>query len=84
MSPVLGPCGTVSSTATARAPYKKEMLYKIGRGLQLLGMVLLPVAVAGNVADPEGMDLRRSLSLSALGVIVFAVGWLLQQAGRAR
>lgn len=60
------------------------MPYKFGRLLQLLGLIILPVAVAGNVADPDHMDLRQSLSLSALGIGVFAVGWLLQQAGRSR
>jgi hypothetical protein len=60
------------------------MLYKLARGLQLLGLLLLPVAIAGNVADPGGMDLRRSLSLSAVGMGVFFLGWLLQQAARPR
>jgi hypothetical protein len=60
------------------------MLYKLGRLLQLLGLLILPVAIAGNVADPGRMDLRQSLGLSAVGVLVFVVGWLLQQAARPR
>jgi hypothetical protein len=60
------------------------MLYKLSRGLQLLGLLILPVAIAGNVADPVGMDLRRSLTLSGLGMLVFGLGWLLQQAVRPR
>ncbi len=58
------------------------MLYKIGRSLQLVGLVLLPVAIAGNVAPDTPLDLRASLTVSALGVVVFTLGWLIQQAGR--
>ena len=47
-------------------------------------MVLLPVAVAGNLAPGPPLDLRQSLTLSGVGVAVFALGWLLQQAGRPR
>jgi hypothetical protein len=60
------------------------MLYKLGRLLQLLGLLILPVAIAGNVADPGRMDLKQSLGLSAVGVLVFSVGWLVQQAARPR
>jgi hypothetical protein len=59
------------------------MLYKIGRFLQLVGLVLLPVAIAGEVM-PDRLNLRESLTLSALGVVVFTLGWLIQQAGRRR
>jgi hypothetical protein len=47
-------------------------------------MILLPLAVAGNLVPEEAhrIDLRTSLAMSAVGVAVFAVGWLLQQAGR--
>ncbi|HZV06315.1 MAG TPA: hypothetical protein VE999_14645 [Gemmataceae bacterium] len=59
------------------------MLYKLGRFLQLLGLILLPLAIAGNlVPEPQGLGLRDSLSLSAVGVIVFGLGYLLQQMGR--
>jgi hypothetical protein len=60
------------------------MLYRIGRFLQVLGLILLPVAIAGNVAPDQPLDLRASLSLSALGMLTFGLGWLLQQAGRPR
>lgn len=64
------------------------MLYKMGRLLQLAGLLILPVAIAGNLAPGEGgnprLDLRASLTLSAIGVAVFILGWLLQQAGRSR
>ena len=57
-------------------------LYKLGRFLQVAGMILLPLAIAGNVADETRMPLKTSLLLSAIGVGVFALGWLLQQSGQ--
>jgi hypothetical protein len=60
------------------------MLYRVGRLLQVVGLILLPVAIAGNIAPGPPLDLRESLSLSAVGMLVFGVGWLLQQAGRPR
>jgi hypothetical protein len=60
------------------------MLYRLGRLLQLAGLIMLPVAISGNVANPEQVDLRTSLALSAAGVLIFLIGWLLQQAGRKR
>lgn len=56
------------------------MLYKLGRFLQFLGLVILPVAIAGNLA--EKMDLKQSLTLSGVGVGVFFLGWLLQQSSK--
>ncbi len=58
------------------------MLYKVGRFLQVVGMILLPVGIAGNVADPQRVTLGTSLALAGLGVVVFAAGWSLQQAGK--
>jgi hypothetical protein len=60
------------------------MLYKLGRFLQVVGMIVVPVAVAGNIAPGPPLDLRQSLMLSAAGVGVFLVGYLLQQAARPR
>jgi hypothetical protein len=56
------------------------MLYGLARALQFAGLVLLPVAISGNVADK--LDLKQSLMLSALGMAVFFAGWLLQQTVR--
>jgi hypothetical protein len=53
------------------------MRYKLARALQFLGLVILPVAIAGNVA--EQLTLWQSLSLSGAGVFVFYLGWLLQK-----
>ena len=59
------------------------MRYKIGRLLQLLGLVLLTVAIAGNLAG-EKLDLKESLTLSGLGMLIFLAGWLVQQGSRPR
>jgi drug/metabolite transporter (DMT)-like permease len=64
---------------------KKEgasMLYRAGRAFQIAGMILLPIAIAGNIAPEQPLDLRASLTLSGVGVGVFAVGYLMQQIGR--
>jgi hypothetical protein len=59
------------------------MLYKLGRLLQIVGLIVLPAAIAGNLApEPQGIDLWTSLKLSAVGVMVFGLGYGLQQMGR--
>lgn len=60
----------------------KLMFYKLGRTLQLIGMIVLPIAIAGNLAPDQPLDLRGSLVLSSVGILIFGVGWLLQQAGK--
>lgn len=58
------------------------MSYLLGRTLQIIGLVLVPVAVAGNLAEiaraPVVLSLGESLGLAALGIAVFYVGYLLQ------
>ena len=56
-------------------------MFALGRLLQFIGLILLPVAIAGNLAD-ERLTLMQSLTLSAVGVLVFSLGWLLQQGAR--
>jgi hypothetical protein len=58
------------------------MLYKLGRLLQFAGLVILPVAIAGDMAGK--VEFKESLTLSALGIGVFFTGWLLQQGARPR
>jgi hypothetical protein len=60
----------------------KEMVYKLARVLQLIGLVLLPIAMAGNLA--EKLSERDMLLLTGAGIGVFLAGWLLQQAVRPR
>ncbi|GEM_PF-4877058 len=54
-----------------------QMVYRIARFLQLAGMLILPIAIAGEVL--EKIKLKPSLMLSSLGVLVFIIGWALQQ-----
>jgi hypothetical protein len=53
------------------------MLYKVGRFLQFAGLILLPIAMAGNIA--ESLSLGDMLTLASVGIGVFMLGWLLQQ-----
>lgn len=55
------------------------MLYRLARLLQLACLLLLPVAMAGNVADPDRVTLGAMLKVAGIGIGLFAVGWLLQQ-----
>jgi hypothetical protein len=57
-------------------------MYKLARFLQLLALVILPVAIAGDVA--EKLTLQESLTLSGLGVLLFFAGWSLQQWSRPK
>ena len=50
--------------------------------MQLIGMILLPLAIAGNLSPENTLTLKESLMLSGAGVVVFTLGWFLQQAGR--
>jgi hypothetical protein len=63
------------------------MLYKFARFLQLLGLLICPVGIAGNVIEKNGeplVPLKVSLMIASIGVLVFALGWLLQQSVRPR
>jgi hypothetical protein len=54
----------------------------VGRFLQLAGLIILPFAIAGNVV--EQLSLKDSLTMSGIGILVFSLGWLLQQGARPR
>ena len=56
------------------------MRYKIGRLLQFAGLVILPVAIAGDMSGK--VEFKQSLALSFTGIVVFFTGWLLQQGAR--
>jgi hypothetical protein len=59
------------------------MLFKLGRVLQVAGMIVVPVGMAGNIVRPEQITVQDSLVIAAVGLGVFAAGWLLQQFGRS-
>jgi hypothetical protein len=66
------------------APHEATMLYKLGRALQVAGMIITPVGVAGNIYNQEQFPIRYSLTVAGIGVAVFFIGWMIQQAGRPR
>ena len=65
-----------------QGPNSQPMLYKIGRGLQLLGLLITPVGAAGNIARPDQVNVKATLLIAAGGIGVFFLGWLLQQGSR--
>jgi hypothetical protein len=61
-----------------------NVLYKLSRFLQALGLVLPLVGIAGNIARPDEINLKVSLIISGIGIALFFLGWLVQQAARPR
>jgi hypothetical protein len=57
-------------------------MYKLGRLLQLIGLLLLPIAMAGNLVPDIPVSLGNMLALTVLGVLVFFIGYSLQQVGK--
>jgi hypothetical protein len=53
------------------------MAYKLGRFLQLLGLILVPVALAGNMAREKEVTLGVMLAIAGAGMLLFYIGWLL-------
>jgi len=55
------------------------MLYRLGRFLQMVGLALPPVAMAGNAVRPQEITLWHMLGIAGAGVVVFLLGWHLQR-----
>ena len=60
------------------------MLYQLGRFLQLLGLLIAPAGIVGNIVQRDQVTEGTMLLILAAGAGVFVVGWLVQQAGRPR
>jgi hypothetical protein len=77
-------CGVafVRNDGGRRSRKREGMLYKLGRLLQVAGMIILPVAIAGNLVPDPPLGVRGSLIVSGIGVAVFVVGYLIQQAAK--
>jgi hypothetical protein len=59
------------------------MRYRVGRILQAVSLfVIIPIAVAGNLAEvagsPQSLALRDSLLLAAFGFLLFYLGRAIQ------
>lgn len=59
-----------------------RFLYACGRFLQVVGMILLPLGIAGNLSPRDPLTLGQSLGLAGAGVLVFGAGYLMQQLGK--
>ena len=57
-------------------------MYKLARALQLIGLIILPMAVAGNLVELAGADNRLSLGeslfMAGMGILCFMIGYFLQ------
>ncbi len=60
------------------------MLKPLGQLLQVIGFFMVPLAVMGNVVNPEQVSLRTSLIFSGIGIAIFFIGRMLQRAGERR
>jgi hypothetical protein len=45
---------------------------------------MLPLAIVAQIAPERAVSLGTSLTFSGIGIMLFFVGWLIQQAGRRR
>ena len=48
---------------------------RFGRLLQIVGLVLLPLAIVLQLS--EAISVGRMLQLSAIGICAYAIGWIL-------
>ncbi len=60
----------------------KAMMYSLARLLQIVGLVLLPIALAGNAADR--LTLKDMLLVAGTGMVVFFAGVQLQKMTKGR
>jgi hypothetical protein len=60
------------------------MLYRLGRVLQVVGMILLPIGLAGNIADPDRISPKTIYLFTGAGIVLFALGWFLQESSRSK
>jgi hypothetical protein len=58
------------------------MLYGLGRLLQVIGMIILPLAIAAQISPVNPISLGTSLAFSTIGVVVFLLGYLIQKMGK--
>ena len=65
-----------------KTPREGGMLYKVGRFLQLLGLLIAPAGIAGNIVQRDSVTEGVMLMILAIGGAVFLAGWYLQQACR--
>lgn len=62
----------------------RTFLYQVGRFLQVVGMLVMPAGMVGNIVDPLRVDLKTSLLVAGAGIVLFTLGYLIQQASKPR
>ncbi len=55
--------------------------HQFGRGLQLLGLLILPFSVVSEIVEKVGLGL--SMLVSASGMLIFYLGYILQNRGNS-
>jgi hypothetical protein len=50
------------------------MAYRLGRFLQVLGLIIMPIGMAGNLLDKEAVKERHILMTLGIGCVVFFLG----------
>jgi hypothetical protein len=48
----------------------------------VVGLIVTPFGLAGNILDPVRVDVKTSLMIAGVGIVVFLIGWMLQQTGK--
>ena len=54
------------------------MLYKLGRFLQMIGLILPLVGISGNLAREDEITLKVMLIIAAIGMCIFYLGRVIQ------
>jgi hypothetical protein len=57
------------------------MRYRLGRFLQVAGMIIAPLGVAGNILDKNAVTERHMLTTLCVGLLVFGLGRVIQGPG---
>lgn len=52
--------------------------YRLGRILQVIGLIVSLMGVSGNLARPEEITVKVSLVIAAIGIGIFYLGRLIQ------
>ena len=60
------------------------MLKRLGQLLQVIGFFMVPLAIVGNVVNPNQVSLATSLTFSGIGIAIFFLGRAMQRAGERR
>ncbi len=58
------------------------MRYRLGRFLQVAGMLIAPIGVAGNVLHPDTVTEKHMLTTCLAGILIFGLGRVIQGSPR--